>query len=136
MLLILNIIMHYSHPKTYFKSSNKPPLLDPRTNPHNDYEVFKSEAYNLLCCYRTIVDDILTHEPISLILLQKTLRVTYRFPMSVITRTINFISNTKLRGIEWIERENIREPLIKLHDPTLSRTPPTGSYSPYFPKGK
>lgn len=109
-----------------FKSSGTPPLLDPRINPSNDYETFKSQAYDVLCCYKTIVDYILTRTPISLTILEKTLKVRFRYPMAVIMRTIAFISNNSLKDVDWIERENVREPLIKLRDPTLSRVPPSG----------
>lgn len=121
--------MPKGRPPSVFNSSNEPPILDPRLEPTGTYEKFKREHYDVLCCYKTIIDNVLSHEPIHLTILQKTLRVHFYYPVHLIQKTINFISNYSLRDLEWIERDNVREPLIKLHDPNLSRVAPTGSYS-------
>lgn len=121
--------MPKGRPPSVFNSSNEPPILDPRLEPTGTYEKFKSEHYDVLCCYKTIIDYILTHEPIHLTLLQKTLRVRFHYPVPIIMKTINSISNYNLKDLERIEREDVREPMVKLFDPNKSRVAPTGSYS-------
>lgn len=116
-----------------FVSNRQPPLddircQDDRSTPWNK---FKAQHYDTLSCYQTIVKDVLSAgHTTSLTLLQKVLRVQFGYPVHLIQKTIGFLSTFCTVDVEWIERDNVREPLIRLRkDKNLSHIKPTGSYS-------